>query len=164
MYEVQTVKKPLQLNVNGEGKQILVEPYSSLLDTLRDDIRLTGTKKGCDEGDCGACTVFLNGKPVTSCMVLAHSAHDADVITIEGLGNWDDIHPVQQAFVDYGGLQCGFCIPGLIMSATAFLKENPDPTEEEVRFGIGGNLCRCTGYSKVVEAVLAAAQNINNKR
>ena len=163
MYEVQTVKKPLQLNVNGEGKQILVEPYSSLLDTLRDDIRLTGTKKGCDEGDCGACTVFLNGKPVTSCMVLAHSAHDADVITIEGLGNLDDIHPVQQAFVDYGGLQCGFCIPGLIMSATAFLKENPDPTEEEVRFGIGGNLCRCTGYSKVVEAVLAAAQNINNK-
>lgn len=164
MYEVQTVKKPLQLNVNGEEKQILVEPYSSLLDTLRDDIRLTGTKKGCDEGDCGACTVFLNGKPVTSCMVLAHSAHDADVITIEGLGNLDDIHPVQQAFVDYGGLQCGFCIPGLIMSATAFLKENPDPTEEEVRFGIGGNLCRCTGYSKVVEAVLAAAQNINNKR
>ncbi len=164
MYEVQTVKKPLQINVNGEGKQILVEPYSSLLDTLRDDIRLTGTKKGCDEGDCGACTVFLNGKPVTSCMVLAHSAHDADVITIEGLGNLDDIHPVQQAFVDYGGLQCGFCIPGLIMSATAFLKENPDPTEEEVRFGIGGNLCRCTGYSKVVEAVLAAAQNINNKR
>ena len=158
------MKKPLQLNVNGEGKQILVEPYSSLLDTLRDDIRLTGTKKGCDEGDCGACTVFLNGKPVTSCMVLAHSAHDADVITIEGLGNLDDIHPVQQAFVDYGGLQCGFCIPGLIMSATAFLKENPDPTEEEVRFGIGGNLCRCTGYSKVVEAVLAAADNINNKR
>ena len=158
------MKKPLQLNVNGEGKQILVEPYSSLLDTLRDDIRLTGTKKGCDEGDCGACTVFLNGKPVTSCMVLAHSAHDADVITIEGLGNLDDIHPVQQAFVDYGGLQCGFCIPGLIMSATAFLKENPDPTEEEVRFGIGGNLCRCTGYSKVVEAVLAAAQNIINKR
>ena len=164
MYEVQTVKKPLQLNVNGEGKQILVEPYSSLLDTLRDDIRLTGTKKGCDEGDCGACTVFLNGKPVTSCMVLAHSAHEADVITIEGLGNLDDIHPVQQAFVDYGGLQCGFCIPGLIMSATAFLKENPEPTEEEVRFGIGGNLCRCTGYSKVVEAVLAAAQNINNKQ
>ena len=157
------MKKPLQLNVNGEGKLILVEPYSSLLDTLRDDIRLTGTKKGCDEGDCGACTVFLNGMPVTSCMVLAHSAHDADVITIEGLGNLDDIHPVQQAFVDYGGLQCGFCIPGLIMSATAFLKENPDPTEEEVRFGIGGNLCRCTGYSKVVEAVLAAAQNINNK-
>ncbi|MEE2881912.1 MAG: (2Fe-2S)-binding protein [Chloroflexota bacterium] len=158
------MKKPLQLTVNGEEKQILVEPYSSLLDTLRDEIRLTGTKKGCDEGDCGACTVFLNGKPVTSCMVLAHSAHDADVITIEGLGNFDDMNPVQQAFIDHGGLQCGFCIPGLIMSATAFLKENPNPTEEDVRFGIGGNLCRCTGYSKVVEAVLAAAQNINDKR
>ena len=158
------MKKPLQLTVNGEGKQILVEPYSSLLDTLRDEIRLTGTKKGCDEGDCGACTVFLNGNPVTSCMVLAHSAHDADVITIEGLGNFDDMNPVQQAFIDHGGLQCGFCIPGLIMSATAFLKENPNPTEEDVRFGIGGNLCRCTGYSKVVEAVLAAAQNINDKR
>ena len=158
------MKKPLQLTVNGEEKQILVEPYSSLLDTLRDEIRLTGTKKGCDEGDCGACTVFLNGNPVTSCMVLAHSAHDADVITIEGLGNFDDMNPVQQAFIDHGGLQCGFCIPGLIMSATAFLKENPNPTEEDVRFGIGGNLCRCTGYSKVVEAVLAAAQNINDKR
>ena len=158
------MKKPLQLTVNGEEKQILVEPYSSLLDTLRDEIRLTGTKKGCDEGDCGACTVFLNGKPVTSCMVLAHSAHDADVITIEGLGNFNDMNPVQQAFIDHGGLLCGFCIPGLIMSATAFLKENPNPTEEDVRFGIGGNLCRCTGYSKVVEAVLAAAQNINDKR
>ena len=158
------MKKPLQLTVNGEEKQILVEPYSSLLDTLRDEIRLTGTKKGCDEGDCGACTVFLNGKPVTSCMVLAHSARDADVITIEGLGNFNDMNPVQQAFIDHGGLQCGFCIPGLIMSATAFLKENPNHTEEDVRFGIGGNLCRCTGYSKVVEAVLAAAQNINDKR
>ena len=158
------MKRQLQITVNGELRQALVEPYYSLLDTLRDELHLTGTKKGCDEGDCGACTVFLNRKPVTSCMVLAHSAHDADVITIEGLGDLDDMHPVQQAFVDYGGLQCGFCIPGLIMSATAFLEENPDPTEEEVRFGIGGNLCRCTGYSKVVEAVLAAAQNINNKR
>ena len=141
------MKKPLQLTVNGEPKQILVEPYSSLLDMLRDEFRLTGTKKGCDEGDCGACTIFLNGKSVTSCMVLAHSAHDAEVITIEGLGQLENMHPVQQAFVDYGGLQCGFCIPGLIMSATAFLKEHPDPTEEEVRFGIGGNLCRCTGYN-----------------
>ncbi len=158
------MKKPLQLTVNGELQQILVEPYSSLLDMLRDEIRLTGTKKGCDEGDCGACTVFLNGKAVTSCKVLAHSAHDAEVITIEGLGQLENMHPVQQAFVDYGGLQCGFCIPGLIMSATAFLKEHPDPTEEEVRFGIGGNLCRCTGYNKVVEAVLAAARDINDKR
>jgi len=157
------MKKPLQLTVNGELRQVLVEPYYSLLDALRDDIRLTGTKKGCDEGDCGACTVFLNGKPVTSCMVLAHSAHDSEVTTIEGLANLEELHPVQQAFVDYGGLQCGFCIPGLIMSATALLQENPNPTEEEVRFGIGGNLCRCTGYSKVVEAVLAAAGNMRAK-
>ena len=154
------MKKPLQLTVNGDLRQVLVEPYYSLLDALRDEIRLTGTKKGCDEGDCGACTVFLNGKPVTSCMVLAHSAHDSEVTTIEGLANVGELHPVQQAFVDYGGLQCGFCIPGLIMSATALLRENPNPTEEEVRFGIGGNLCRCTGYSKVVEAVLAAAEDM----
>ena len=157
------MKKPLQLTVNGEFRQVLVEPYYSLLDALRDEIRLVGTKKGCDEGDCGACTVFLNGKPVTSCMVLAHSAHDSEVTTIEGLANLDQLHPVQRAFVDYGGLQCGFCIPGLIMSATALLQENPNPTEEDVRFGIGGNLCRCTGYSKVVEAVLAAAQEMRVK-
>ena len=157
------MRKTLQLTVNGELRQVLVEPYYSLLDALRDDIRLTGTKKGCDEGDCGACTVFLNGKPVTSCMVLAHSAHDSEVTTIEGLANLEELHPVQQAFVDHGGLQCGFCIPGLIMSATALLQENPNPTEEEVRFGIGGNLCRCTGYSKVVEAVLAAAENMRIK-
>lgn len=157
------MRKALQLTVNGELRQVLVEPYYSLLDALRDDIRLTGTKKGCDEGDCGACTVFLNGKPVTSCMVLAHSAHDSEVTTIEGLANLEELHPVQQAFVDHGGLQCGFCIPGLIMSATALLQENPNPTEEEVRFGIGGNLCRCTGYSKVVEAVLAAAEDMRTR-
>ena len=157
------MRKTLQLTVNGELRQVLVEPYYSLLDALRDDIHLTGTKKGCDEGDCGACTVFLNGKPVTSCMVLAHSAHDSEVTTIEGLANLEELHPVQQAFVDHGGLQCGFCIPGLIMSATALLQENPNPTEEEVRFGIGGNLCRCTGYSKVVEAVLAAAEDMRTR-
>ncbi len=157
------MKKPLQLTVNGELRQVLVEPYYSLLDALRDEIRLVGTKKGCDEGDCGACTVFLNGKSVTSCMVLAHSAHDSEVTTIEGLANLEELHPVQQAFVDHGGLQCGFCIPGLIMSATALLQENPNPTEEDVRFGIGGNLCRCTGYSKVVEAVLAAAEEMRPK-
>ncbi len=157
------MKKPLQLTVNGELRQVLVEPYYSLLDALRDEFRLTGTKKGCDEGDCGACTVFLNGKSVTSCMVLAHSAHDSEVTTIEGLADVEELHPVQRAFVDHGGLQCGFCIPGLIMSAIALLQENPNPTEEDVRFGIGGNLCRCTGYSKVVEAVLAAAEDMRTK-
>jgi carbon-monoxide dehydrogenase small subunit len=152
------MKKPLQLTVNGEPRQLYAEPYYSLLDTLRDEAHLTGTKKGCDEGDCGACTVLLNGKPVTSCLVLAHSAHDAEITTIEGLATGDKLHPVQQAFVDHGGLQCGFCIPGLIMAATGLLNENVNPTNEEVRLAIGGNLCRCTGYSKVVEAILAAAQ------
>ena len=151
------MKKPLQLAVNGEIRQILVEPYYSLLDTLRDELRLTGTKKGCDEGDCGACTVLLNGKPVTSCLVLAHSAHDSQVTTVEGLGSRDALHPVQQAFADHGGLQCGFCTPGLIVAAVGLLDQNPEPTEEEVKYAIGGNLCRGTGYSKVVEAILAAA-------
>lgn len=157
------MKKPLQLTVNGEIRQIFVETYYSLLDTLRDELHLTGVKKGCDEGDCGACTVFLNGKAVTSCMVLAHNAHDSDVTTIEGLSSVDALHPVQQAFVDYGGLQCGFCIPGLIMSGAALLDRNPDPTEEEVRIAIGGNLCRCTGYSKVVQAILAAAETARSR-
>jgi carbon-monoxide dehydrogenase small subunit len=152
------MKKPLQLMINGELRQLYAEPYYSLLDTLRDEAQLTGTKKGCDEGDCGACTVLLNGKPITSCLVLAHSAHDGEIITIEGLATGEKLHPVQQAFVDYGGLQCGFCIPGLIMAATGLLNENVNPTTEEVRLAIGGNLCRCTGYSKVVEAILAAAQ------
>ena len=157
------MKKPLQLTVNGELRQIFVETYYSLLDTLRDELHLTGVKKGCDEGDCGACTVFLDGKPVTSCMVLAHNAHDCNVTTIEGLGSVDALHPVQQAFVDYGGLQCGFCIPGLIMSGAALLDRNPDPTEEDVRIAIGGNLCRCTGYSKVVQAILAAAETARSR-
>ena len=156
------MKQPLRLTVNGELRQLSVEPYYSLLDTLRDELRLTGTKKGCDEGDCGACTVFLNGKTVTSCMVLAHSAHDSEVTTIEGLSDLEGLHPVQQAFLEYGGLQCGFCIPGLIMSGTSLLNENPDRSEEEVRFAIGGNLCRCTGYAKVVEAILAAGQVMRN--
>ncbi len=152
------MRKLLKLTVNDEPRQALVEPYFSLLDTLRDELHLTGTKKGCDEGDCGACTVFLNGKVVTSCMVLALSAQDADVTTIEGLATHESLHPVQRAFVDHGGLQCGFCTPGLIMASVGLLQDNPSPTEEEVKFAIGGNLCRCTGYSKVVQAILAAAQ------
>lgn len=151
------MKQPLTLNVNGESRLLLVEPYYSLLDCLRDEAQLTGSKKGCDEGDCGACTVLMDGKPVTSCLVLAHSAHDADITTIEGLADVDQLNPVQRAFVEHGGLQCGFCIPGLIMSATGFLQENPDPTEEDVRFAIGGNLCRCTGYARVVAAIMSAA-------
>ena len=156
------MKKPLQLTVNGEVRQIFAQPYYSLLDTLREEIQLTGAKKGCDEGDCGACTVLLDGQPVTSCMILAHSVHDTEVTTIEGLASAGVLHPVQQAFVDHGAPQCGFCIPGLIMSAAGLLNQNTTPSEEEVRLAIGGNLCRCTGYSRVVEAILAAAQVMRN--
>ncbi len=158
------MKKPLQLTVNGELRQVLAEPYCSLLDALRDELHLTGTKKGCDEGDCGACTVMLNGKPVTSCMVLAHSAHDSEVTTVEGLATQDDLHPVQRAFVEHGGLQCGFCTPGLLISAVGLLERNPQPSGEEVKFAIGGNLCRCTGYSKVVESILAAAEAMGGQK
>ena len=158
------MKKLLQLTVNGDLRQILVEPYYSLLDTLRDELHLTGTKKGCDEGDCGACTVILNGKPVTACLVLAHSAHDAQVTTVEGLAARDVLHPVQQAFAEHGGLQCGFCTPGLIMSAVGLLESNSSPSAEEVKYAIGGNLCRCTGYSKVVESILASVEAMGGQK
>ena len=153
------MKRPLSITVNGIERTILVEPYYSLLDTLRDELHLTGTKKGCDEGDCGACTVLLNGQPVTSCLVLAHSARDAEVVTVEGLASGGELHAVQRSFAENGGLQCGYCTPGLIMATVGLLNENPDPTEEEVKFGLGGNLCRCTGYSKVIEAVMAAVES-----
>ncbi|MSQ15060.1 MAG: (2Fe-2S)-binding protein [Dehalococcoidia bacterium] len=145
------------LNVNEEERELYVYPHRSLLDTVRDELQLTGSKKGCDEGDCGACTMFLDGNPVTSCMVLAVDAAGRRITTIEGLSNGTKLSPVQQAFVEHGAVQCGFCIPGLIMSGTALLTRNPNPTEEEIRMAISGNICRCTGYTKVVEAIQAAA-------
>ena len=152
------MKQLVDVIVNGEPLQVGVEPWQSLLDTLREELLLTGTKKGCDEGDCGACTVIMDGKAVTSCMVLTVSAKGRAVTTVEGLADGEKLHPVQQAFVEHGGVQCGYCTPGLIVSAVALLQENPDPTEDEIRYAIGGNLCRCTGYSKVVLAIQKAAQ------
>ena len=153
------MKRPLSITVNGIERTILVEPYYSLLDMLRDELRLTGTKKGCDEGDCGACTVILDGRPVTSCLVLALSSQGSEVTTVEGLAAGGELHPVQRSFAENGGLQCGYCTPGLIMATVGLLNDNPEPTEEEVKFGLGGNLCRCTGYSKVIEAVMAAVES-----
>lgn len=152
------MKHGMHLTINGEPYELLVEPYWSLLDMLRDQLHLTGTKRGCDEGDCGACTVLIQGKTATSCMMLALDAKDKDVVTVEGLAKGDKLHPVQEAFVQYGGVQCGYCTPGLIMSAVGLLRENPTPTEEDVRYSIGGNLCRCTGYAKVIQAILNAAE------
>jgi carbon-monoxide dehydrogenase small subunit len=154
------MKQTVEMTVNGELVEVTVEPWQSLLDTLRENLLLTGTKKGCDEGDCGACTVIMDGKAVTSCMVLALSAQGKGITTIEGLAEGERLHPVQQAFLEEGGVQCGYCTPGLIVNAVALLNENPDPTEDDVRYAIGGNLCRCTGYSKVVLAIQKAAQAI----
>lgn len=151
------MKQPLRMTVNGRPVELAVEPYRTLLDVLRDDLDLTGAKKGCDRGDCGACTVLLDGQPVTSCMMLAVQADGRSVTTIEGVGQNGRLHPVQQAFVDHGAVQCGFCTPGMVLAAVALLDEHPHPTEAQVRDAVAGNLCRCTGYAKIVDAVMAAA-------
>jgi carbon-monoxide dehydrogenase small subunit len=150
-------KMLLSCTINGEPAELLVQPYHTLLEALRDVAQLTGTKEGCSTGDCGACTVHLDGKPVASCLVLAMQARGREVVTIEGLGGAESLHPVQAAFVEHGVPQCGFCIPGVLMSASALLADNPAPSEEEIRLGIAGNLCRCTGYTKMVAAIHDAA-------
>jgi len=147
----------VRLNVNGTEHTLEVEPRLLLVHALRDRLGLTGTHVGCDTSNCGACTVHLNGESVKSCTVLAVQADRAEVTTIEGLGTEDNLHPMQEAFWNNHGLQCGYCTPGMIMSATALLAENPDPTEAEVRHALEGNLCRCTGYHNIVKAVLDAA-------
>ena len=151
------MKTLLRFTVNEEPREIAVEPWWTLLDVLRDQLELTGAKKGCDRGDCGACTVLLDGKPIVSCTTLAVQAHGRRVTTIEGLMSEGQPHPLQQAFVDVGAVQCGFCTPGMVLAAKALLDENPSPTEDDVREAIAGNLCRCTGYAKIVEAVLSVA-------
>jgi carbon-monoxide dehydrogenase small subunit len=147
----------VRLNVNGVERTLEVEPRLLLVHALRDNLGLTGTHVGCDTSNCGACTVHLNGESVKSCTVLAVQADGAEVTTIEGLGTEDNLHPMQEAFWNNHGLQCGYCTPGMIMSATALLVENPDPTEAEVRHALEGNLCRCTGYHNIVKSVLDAA-------
>lgn len=158
------MKHQIHLQVNGEPYDLLVEPRHTLLKVLRDDLGLTGTKKGCDTGDCGACTVLMNGKPINSCLALAMEASGREITTIEGLARGDDLHPLQEAFIQAGAIQCGYCTPGMILTAKALLDENSAPSEEEVKRALSGNLCRCTGYVKIVQAVRAAARIINSSR
>jgi carbon-monoxide dehydrogenase small subunit len=152
--------KQVKLIVNGTSYELDVKPWETLVDVLRNDLGLTGTKEGCGLGECGACTVIVDGKAVNSCLVLAAEADGKQITTIEGLADSDELHPIQEAFVERGGLQCGFCTPGMIMSTKALLDENPNPSEEEIRRGIAGNLCRCTGYSKIIESIKAAVENL----
>ena len=149
------MKNNISLNVNGRSHSLEVDSQRTLLDVLRRDLGLTGTKEGCGMGDCGTCTVLLNGKPINSCLTLAVEADGQKVETIEGVATNGKLHPVQQAFIDHGAVQCGFCTPGMILSAKALLEDNPRPTELEVRTYIAGNLCRCTGYDKIVKAIMA---------
>ena len=150
------MKKELHITVNGDAHHLLVDTGRTLLDVIREDIGLTGTKNGCGAGECGACTVLLDNEPVNSCLVLAHEAEGRDVLTIEGLAVGGVLHPIQEAFVSQGAIQCGYCTPGMVMSTKALLDRNPDPTREEILRGLRGNLCRCTGYVKIVEAVEVA--------
>ena len=151
----------ITLNVNGRNQTTLAEPREILADMLRDRLGLTGTHLGCEHGVCGACTVLLDGEMVRSCLIFAVQAQGAEITTIEGLETDGELHPMQKAFSEYHGLQCGFCTPGMILAGVDLLKRNPDPTAEEVRDDMGGNICRCTGYQKIVESVLGAAREMN---
>jgi len=151
------------INVNGENRTASVPPETTLLRLLREYLGLTGSKLGCDVGDCGACTVIVDGKPINSCLMLAAQAEGREVLTIEGLASMDRVHPLQKAFEDCASLQCGFCGPGVIMSAKALLDEVPDPTIPQIRDALGGNLCRCTGYVKMIEAIQIAARNMRGE-
>ena len=153
----------LKMVLNGERVEIAIKPSAILLDVLRDQLGLTGAKEACGEGECGACTVLLDGKAVNSCLIPAMKAMNKEVLTIEGLAKDDKLHPIQQAFIEHGAVQCGFCTPGMILAARALLDQNPNPTEKEVKIGLSGNLCRCTGYVKIVEAVMAAAKKMQNE-
>ena len=147
----------MTFSLNGEDVDVYVNPNRTLLEVLREDLELTGTKEGCGEGVCGSCTVLWNGSPIRSCLTLAPEVRGAEITTVEGLRGSDGLDPLQQAFIDHGAIQCGFCTPGMLMAARAFLNGRPAPDEAAVREAIGGNICRCTGYAKIVEAIMAAA-------
>ena len=151
-------KTEIEFNVNGESHKLEVFPMARLLDVLREDLHLTGTKEGCGEGECGACTVKLDGQIVNSCLVPVGQVNGANITTIEGVAQGDQLHAVQQAFIDHGGAQCGICTPGMILAAIDLLERNPTPTEADIRTGLAGNLCRCTGYMKIFESVVRAYQ------
>ncbi len=158
-------KQTIHIKINGQPQEVAVEPHWTLLETVREQLALTGSKEGCGTGDCGACSLIVDGKLITSCLMLAPEADGSEVLTIEGLAHHDELHPVQQSFIEAGGVQCGYCTPGMIMATKALLDRrarqgNSRPTLEDVRLGLAGNLCRCTGYTKIYEAVLAAAERI----
>jgi carbon-monoxide dehydrogenase small subunit len=157
-------KRIAVFRVNGSDYEVIVEPHMLLIDVLRDKLGLTGTKYACGAGDCGACTVLIDGKPSFSCLTLAMTAVGKSILTIEGLSDGNELHPLQQAFVEAGAIQCGFCTPGMILSAKALLEENPEPDRDEIRSALAGNLCRCTGYVKIVDAVEAAAAAMRTGR
>jgi len=146
--------------VNGRSYEIPIEPHMTLVEVLRDKLDITGTKISCGAGECGACTVLIDGKPTLSCLTLAMTAREKNILTIEGLAKGSNLHPIQKAFIEHGAIQCGFCTPGMILATKALLDENPNPTREEVKKALAGNLCRCTGYVKIVDAVLAAAEKM----
>jgi aerobic-type carbon monoxide dehydrogenase small subunit (CoxS/CutS family) len=154
------MERTYHLTVNGAGYDVKTEPCESLLDTLRDRLGLTGSKKGCNEGECASCTVLMDGVPVNSCLVLIGDAPGRSIVTIEGIATDQGRHPVQEAFVNLGGVQCGFCTPGMIVSACALLQEIPEPTDDEIKFYLAGNICRCTGYNKITAAVRSASRTI----
>jgi len=151
------MKKQIRLRVNGLEYEVFIKPHRTLLDVLRDEIGLMGTKKGCDKGECGACTVIMNGEAILSCLVLAIQCQGKNILTIEGLAQDGKLDPLQDAFVKYGAIQCGFCTPGMIMASRALLNKTPHPSEEEIKRGLSGNLCRCTGYTKIIAAVQKAS-------
>jgi carbon-monoxide dehydrogenase small subunit len=155
--------RKIKFILNGKQYELKVKPWQTLLELIREGLNLTGTKEGCGQGECGSCTVIMGGKTVNSCLVPAIEADGQEIITIEGLADNDKLHPIQEAFVTHSGMQCGFCTPGMIMSAKALLDNNPDPTQAEIRESISGNFCRCTGYTKIIESISAAADLMKEK-